>query len=279
MKTLAVHRSQTMSREYMRCSSLPVMSHGRCSCVVSPFLVSRILGNPEYPKAQRVGTGRNTKPILVTMINAYIIGYSPDSPTMDAQALIVDSNGTYSLGVIQSQLSVSATDTSATIAGKVVAAITTTSLFYGIPSIDNFIWVVSTPDAVAASIAAAIPPAPSSYQTIVSQTGTAAPAVSGSLAPVSTYAAGTTFTWARTSAGVYTLTASTAVFNTAGKTGVFVGGLNNLNGSYKYVVTSSTVITFTFAVQSLGVLGLLGFTATPTDALLTQTMIYVQTYV
>lgn len=117
---------------------------------------------------------------------------------------------------------------------------------------------------------------PASYQTIVSQTGTAAPVVSG-LTPVSTYPSGTTFTWARTGAGVYTLTASTAVF-TAGKTGVFVGGLNNLNAQWKAVVTSTTVITFTFAVQSLAVLGLLGFTATNTDALLSNTMIYVQTY-
>lgn len=120
--------------------------------------------------------------------------------------------------------------------------------------------------------------APSSYQTIVSQTGTSAPAVSGSLTPTSTYPSGTTFTWARTGAGVYTLTASTAVFNTSGKTGVFVGSLNNPNGAWKAVVTSSTVITLTTYLQSLAVLGLLGFTGTPTDALLTQTMVYVQTY-
>lgn len=118
----------------------------------------------------------------------------------------------------------------------------------------------------------------SSYQTIVSQTGTGAPAVGGSLTPVSTYGAGVTFTWARSSAGVYTLTASSAVFNTAGKTAVFVGPLNNLNGAVTAVVTSSTVITITTAVQSLAVLGLLGFTATPTDALMTKTMVYVQTY-
>lgn len=119
---------------------------------------------------------------------------------------------------------------------------------------------------------------PLSYQTIVSQTGTAAPVVQAGFTPVSSYASGITFTWARTGAGVYTLTASTAVFNTSGKTGVFVGGLNNLNAQWKAVVTSSTVITLTFAVQSLAVLGLLGFTATNTDALLTNTMIYVQTY-
>lgn len=116
------------------------------------------------------------------------------------------------------------------------------------------------------------------YQTIVTQTGTGAPAVSGGFTPMSMYATGTTFTWARSSAGVYTLTASAAVFNTGGKTAVFLGALNNLNGAWKAVVTSSTVITFTFAVQSLAVLGLLGFTATPTDALLTQTMIEVRTY-
>lgn len=121
-------------------------------------------------------------------------------------------------------------------------------------------------------------PAASSYQTIVSQTGTTAPAVAGSLTPTSTYPAGTTFTWARTGTGVYTLTASSAVFSTTGKTGVFITPPQNLNGSFKAVVTSSTVITVTTAVQSLAVLGLLGFTATPTDALLTQTMIYVQTY-
>lgn len=117
-----------------------------------------------------------------------------------------------------------------------------------------------------------------SYQTIVSQTGTAAPAVSGSLAPVSSYPSGTTFTWARTGVGVYTLTASTAVFNTSGKTGVFVAPLQNLNASVRAAVTSSTVITVTTAVQSVAVLGLLGLTTTNTDALLSQTMIYVQTY-
>lgn len=123
-----------------------------------------------------------------------------------------------------------------------------------------------------------LPVAPTSYQTIVSQTGTAAPAVSGSLTPTSTYPSGTTFMWARTGAGVYTLTASSAVFDTSGKTGVFTAPLQNLNGSIRTVVTSSTVITVTTAIQSLAVLGLLGFAATNTDALLNQTMIYVQTY-
>lgn len=122
------------------------------------------------------------------------------------------------------------------------------------------------------------PPSSSSYQTIVSQTSTSAPAVSGGFTPVSTYTSGVTFTWARTGAGVYTLTASSAVFNTSGKTGVFVAPLQNLNASIRSVVTSSTVITVTTAVQSVAILGLLGLTATNTDALLNGTMIYVQTY-
>lgn len=119
---------------------------------------------------------------------------------------------------------------------------------------------------------------PSVYQTIVSQTGTAAPAVGGSLSPLNSYPAGTTFTWARTSAGVYTLTASAAVFNTAGKTAIIIGPLNNLNGQYTAVITSTTVITITTAVQSLAFLGLLGFTATPTDAMMTKTAVQVLTY-
>lgn len=132
-------------------------------------------------------------------------------------------------------------------------------------------------DEVTSLITAMLPSAPASYQTIVSQTGTSAPAVSGGLTPANTYSGTPTFTWARTGAGVYTLTASSAVF-TSGKTGVFITPPQNLNGSFRAVVTSTTVITVTTAVQSLAVLGLLGFTATPTDALLSNTMIYVQTY-
>lgn len=59
---------------------------------------------------------------------------------------------------------------------------------------------------------------------------------------------------------------------------MFITPPQNLNGSFRAVVTSSTVITITTAVQSLAVLGLLGFTAVNTDALLNNTMIYVQTY-
>lgn len=123
-----------------------------------------------------------------------------------------------------------------------------------------------------------LPVAPASYQTIVTQTGTAAPTVSGGFTPVNTYSGTPTLTWARTSAGVYTLTASAAIFSTSGKTGIFIAPLTNLNASIRGVVTSSTVITLTTAVQSVAVLGLLGLTTTNTDALLSNTMIYIQTY-
>lgn len=119
-----------------------------------------------------------------------------------------------------------------------------------------------------------IPTSPASYQAIISQTGTSAP--TGSTL-VNTYSGTPTMTLARTGAGVYTITASSAVFSTT-KTGIFIQPLTNLNGALSAVVTSTTVITITTAIQSLAVLGLLGFTAVPTDALLNKTMIYVQTY-
>jgi hypothetical protein len=112
-----------------------------------------------------------------------------------------------------------------------------------------------------------------SYEALVSQTGTSTPTATVGNNDFS----GVTMTWARTGAGVYTLTANSAVF-TAGKTLVLLSQLQNLNGSIRAVVTSTTVITVTTAVQSLAVLGLLGFTATNTDALLIATGIEVRVY-
>lgn len=121
-----------------------------------------------------------------------------------------------------------------------------------------------------------LPVAPQIYQAVLSQSGTAAP--TSNITPINTYSGGPTFTLARSSAGVYTITASSAVFNTSGKTAVIIGPLNNLNGAFTAVVTSTTVVTITTAVQSLAVLGLLGFTATPTDALLSKTLVEIRTY-
>lgn len=199
------------------------------------------------------------------MITCYLTGITPGS-SLQVGIYLEDSVGSYNLGT-NVPLTISTSDTYATILANVIPTVTTFLTANSVPTPDLFVWLFD----IAGS-------APSSYQTIVSQTGTAAPAVSGSLAPTSSYPPGTTFTWARTGAGVYTLTASSAVFNTSGKTGVFVGSLNNLNASCKTVVTSSTVITITTAIGSLLGLGLLGLTATNTDALLSQTMVYVQTY-
>lgn len=199
------------------------------------------------------------------MLTCYLTSITPGI-NLQAGIYLEDSVGSYNLST-NVPLTISTSDTYATILANIIPTVTAFLTANGVPTPDSFVWLFD----IAGS-------APSSYQTIVSQTGTAIPAVSGSLAPTSTYPAGTTFTWARTGVGVYTLTASTAVFNTSGKTGVFVGTLNNLNASCKAVVTSSTVITLTTAIGSLLGLGLLGLTATNTDALFSQTMIYVQTY-
>lgn len=129
-----------------------------------------------------------------------------------------------------------------------------------------------TPMSVVSSMIAAKVPY-TAYQGIVSQTGTSAPANTDLMNGF----AGTTFTWARTAVGVYTITASSAVF-TSGKTSVILGALNNLNANMKIAVTSSTVITITTAVQSVAILGLLGLTATNTDALLTAAPFDIRVY-
>lgn len=262
-------------REGLRASFLSVSeTHGqRCECVPSPYLhmidPSRIGHGQEYsfiPEIMAVNRAIVRDLEDGGFPNWFVVPYFIDDSTGQVVA---------SYGV---QFSIASTLTGDDIINAAETAVQGYATSQGYTLTNGITWYTPSIAKVNALIAAALPPTPSSYQTIVTQTGTSAPAVSGSLSPVSTYPSGTTFTWARTSAGVYTLTASTAVFNTSGKTGVFVGGLNNLNASYKAVVTSTTVITITTAIGSLLGLGLLGLTATPTDAILTQTMIYVQTY-
>lgn len=113
----------------------------------------------------------------------------------------------------------------------------------------------------------------SRYASLVTQTGTSAPVNTDEINDFT----GTTFTWARTSAGVYTVTASSAVF-ASGKTAGIYSPLTNLNGALSIVRTSSTVLTITTAVQALAVLGLLGFTATPTDAMLSVNLFEIRVY-
>lgn len=120
-----------------------------------------------------------------------------------------------------------------------------------------------------------LPVAPQSYQTIISQTGTSAP--TAAITALNTYSGAPTMTLARTGAGVYTITASAAVFSTT-KTALFTSTLNNALANLTYVVNSSTVITVTTSINNLTSLLGLGFTATATDGLLSKTMFAIQTY-
>lgn len=232
------------------------------------FYLSGTVLSPYFPDRRGVNT-------TTMLLKALVTNYSINSSNIELGVYFKSDDDTVNAGT---NLSVPFTysDTDSTIQASANSIIDTfcSGASFPVPTID---WLVTTPTDLAAAIAA-LAPAAASYQTIVTQTGTAAPAVSGSFTPVSTYAGSPTFTWARTSAGVYTLTASSAIFNTSGKTGVFIAPLQNLNASVRGVVTSSTVITVTTAVQSVAILGLLGLTTTATDALLNQTMIYVQTY-
>lgn len=240
------------------------------------------LVSPYFQKAdtRKVGTGRDIQIILILMAvdRAIVDAIGPVGSNGQLYASTHFMDGTTEVLYYNIFFNAASTMVEQDIINAAVSAVNTyaTSQSYSLPN--GVIFSFMTHDDVVALITAALPAVTPSYQTIVSQTGTSAPAVSGGFTPVNSYAGAPTFTWARTGTGVYTLTASSAVFNTSGKTGVFITPPQNLNGSFRAVVTSSTVITVTTAVQSLAVLGLLGFTATPTDALLSGTMIYVQTY-
>lgn len=105
-----------------------------------------------------------------------------------------------------------------------------------------------------------------SYQALLTQSSTDAP-----VAVVYGNGFGaTTFTLARTSAGLYTITASTPVF-TANKTTIsFSNPLATLVSIFA-VITSTTVITFTTGLLAAGV-------AVPTDALLTNTLAEIKVF-
>lgn len=241
-------------------STLPTRTKATQS--LSGFVARRNVVSPYYLCA--LGHLQKT-----TMAKARIIGFT-SAGNPGAYIQVWDGAGAQ-IGVFSENITLSATSiTPDAILGEVYSSCNSTLQSDAGVTLALSDWSLLEPEL--------LPTAPTSYQTIVSQTGTAAPAVAGGFTPTSTYASGTTFTWARTGVGVYTLTASTAVFNTSGKTSVFVSPLQNLNGAIRATVTSTTVITVTTAVQSLAVLGLLGFTATNTDALLSGTMLYVQTY-
>lgn len=98
-------------------------------------------------------------------------------------------------------------------------------------------------------------------------------------APVATtlendFPAATTLTWARTSAGLYTLTASTAIF-TNNKTVVRVGtpiAINDM-ATIEVTITSTTVITILVTDYKTS-----DDTSAPLDAMLTNTAFVVEVY-
>lgn len=112
-----------------------------------------------------------------------------------------------------------------------------------------------------------------SYQATISQSAQAAPVVTNEHHDFNKAAAGVTFTWARSSTGVYTLTASQSIF-TAGKTAVFISGPLSFVNAFKYSITSETVITFSSAVMSIVV----SLISTLTDALFSNTQVEVRVY-
>lgn len=108
------------------------------------------------------------------------------------------------------------------------------------------------------------------YQGIVTQVATGAPSstiLNNDFSP-------TTLTFARTSAGIYTITANTAIF-TANKTVVTLSlplvGLV----TYFATITSTTVITLTSSLQA-NVATVL--TSVPTDSLLNLTLVEIRVY-
>lgn len=109
------------------------------------------------------------------------------------------------------------------------------------------------------------------YRATLTQTGTNAPTVT-----TGQNLLGQTITSARTSAGLYTLTAGGAVF-TANKTQIFIGAANSIVDTVGFSIiqairTSTTVITIT-AASITGMNGLGGASLGLADALLTETPI------
>lgn len=109
-----------------------------------------------------------------------------------------------------------------------------------------------------------------SYQAIVTQTGTSIPSavvVNNDFSPV-------TFTYARTSAGLYTITANSAIF-TANKTTVTMSTSLVPLVQYTATITSTSVITLT---TSLGANVATVLTGVATDILMTNTLIEIRVY-
>lgn len=114
-----------------------------------------------------------------------------------------------------------------------------------------------------------IPKPYKSYQAFITQSGISAPNATTYLNEL-----GATMTWARSIAGVYTVTAGSAVLTT-NKTVILLS--QPLTGLVDYIVvpTSTTVITLSTFLNSVIATVL---TATATDALITNLLVEVRVY-
>lgn len=108
-----------------------------------------------------------------------------------------------------------------------------------------------------------------SYQAIVSQTGTSAPSAVAYLNQL-----GATMTWARTTAGIYTLTAGSAVL-TSNKTVILLS--NPITGLVTYIVVPTSTSVITVSTFLLSVIATV-LTAVATDALMTNLLVEVRVY-
>lgn len=133
----------------------------------------------------------------------------------------------------------------------------------------NVLNPTSAQDAATKNIVSLVNPY-SSYQAIISQSSTGAP----SATVYKNDFGATTFTWARTSAGLYTVTANSAVLTT-NKTVILMS--MPLIGLVNYIVvpTSTSVVTVTTILNSVIATVL---TATATDALLTNILFEIRVY-
>lgn len=112
------------------------------------------------------------------------------------------------------------------------------------------------------------------YEALLTQAGSAAP----SAARKDTNFSGTTFTWTRASAGVYTLTASAAVF-TSNKCAVLMGLENAANQKFSASVTSTTTVQVLTNIQSVGLVSLVAsLIISPTDGMLNNSLIEIRVY-
>lgn len=109
-----------------------------------------------------------------------------------------------------------------------------------------------------------------SYQALVSQSATSTPTAS-----VKVNNTGVNYTWGRTSAGLYTLTADSGTPFTSNKTVILMSTPTVGLVTYIVVPTSTSVITFSTVLSSVIATVL---TATATDALLNNTLIEVRIY-